>query len=260
MSVALASFKPDSGLVARVHPAHNHEERRGGVRPRLVVLHYTGMASAQSAIDWLVRADSGVSCHYVIDERGEIVQLVPEVLRAWHAGVSSWRGETDINSYSIGIEIHNPGHADGYPSFPRDQVAAVIALTRDICERHGIDQRDVVGHSDVAVSRKIDPGEKFPWARLARHGVGHWVRPFPVRADDGGLGLGATGREVAEASALLTGYGYELGRCDRIDDKMVKVLTAFQRHFRPRRVDGRLDVSTLKTLRRLAARPGVDGG
>ncbi|MEZ5898237.1 MAG: N-acetylmuramoyl-L-alanine amidase [Hyphomicrobiaceae bacterium] len=251
MNVALAPFEPDSPLVARVHPAANWEERRGGVRPRLVILHYTGMSSASKAIDWLAREESRVSCHYVIDEKGEIVQLVPEALRAWHAGVSSWHGETDINSHSIGIEIHNVGHADGYPPFPRNQIAAVVALTRDICARHAIAPRDVLGHSDVAVARKIDPGEKFPWASLARHGVGHWVRPHPVQAADAGLGVGDRGPDVDEASALLAAYGYDLSRGAVIDDRMSKVLAAFQRHFRPRRVDGRLDISTLKTLRRL---------
>lgn len=251
MNVALAPFKPDSPYVEHVHPAVNREKRRDGVRPHLVILHYTGMATAQKAIDWLSREESRVSCHYVIDEKGAVVQLVPELLRAWHAGVSSWRGETDINSHSLGIEIQNPGHSDGYPAFSRLQIASVIALTRDICERHAIAPRDVLGHSDVAVGRKIDPGERFPWPVLAHHGVGHWVRPAPVRADDLGLGLGAVGPQVKEASSLLADYGYDLERCVRIDDKMVKVLTAFQRHFRPRRVDGRLDISTLKTLRRL---------
>lgn len=250
---ALKPFKPDSALVSRVHPAFNREERRNGLKPSLVILHYTGMGSAEKAIDWLARAESHVSCHYVIDEKGKITQLVPERLRAWHAGVSSWHGETDINSRSIGIEIHNPGHGDGYPDFPFIQIEAVIALTRDICKRRKIAARGVLGHSDVAVSRKIDPGEKFPWGRLARHGVGHWVRPSPRKDSDTGAGAGADGDDVAEARALLKAYGYDIEHNGPIDERMSKVLTAFQRHFRPQCINGRLDRSTLRTLRRLVS-------
>lgn len=247
-------FKPDSPLVARVHPACNFEKRRGGARPSLVILHYTGMASAQKAIDWLAREESRVSCHYVIDERGLTTQLVPERLRAWHAGISSWQGETDINSRSVGIEIHNPGHSDGYPDFPARQIEAVAALTQEICARHGVPRQGVLGHSDVAISRKIDPGEKFPWGLLARRGVGHWVRPSAVRAHDMGLEDGALGPAVAEARTLLRRYGYDVAQEGPVDGPLGKVVAAFQRHFRPQRVDGRIDRSTLSTLRRLVQR------
>lgn len=245
------AFTPDSPLVTRVHPARNVEDRRNGALPRLVILHYTGMASAEKAIDWLAREESRVSCHYVIDEAGRITQLVQEGLRAWHAGVSYWHGETDINSHSIGIEIHNAGHADGYPDFPARQIGAVIALTRDICARHTIPPQGVLGHSDVAISRKIDPGEKFPWARLARDGVGHWVRPSRIAPDDPGSDIGAAGAHVDEARALLRAYGYDVQAHGPFDEQMRKAVQAFQRHFRPQRYDGRLDRSTLSTLRRL---------
>lgn len=244
------AFKPDSPLVSRVHPAHNVEERRNGAAPSLVILHYTGMASAEKAIDWLAREESRVSCHYVIDEEGGITQLVPERLRAWHAGVSSWHGETDINSQSIGIEIHNPGHSDGYPDFPKRQVDAVIALTRDICDRHRIPPQGVLGHSDIAISRKIDPGEKFPWARLARHGLGLWVKPSAILEDEGD-GTPLAQASVTEARALLNKLGYAIAPHGCFDDKLAAVITAFQRHFRPARCDGNLDPSTLSTLRRL---------
>lgn len=245
-----ADFKPDSPLVTRVHPACNVEERRNGAVPRLVILHYTGMASAEKAIDWLAREESRVSCHYVIDEKGAITQLVPERLRAWHAGVSCWHGETDINSHSIGIEIHNLGHSGGYPDYPKRQVDAVIALTRDICERHHIPPQGVLGHSDIAITRKIDPGEKFPWARLARHGVGLWVKPSPVSWKDGESANLSDG-SVGEARALLSKLGYDVAPLGPFDDKLSEVITAFQRHFRPARCDGKLDSSTLSTLRRL---------
>ncbi len=245
------TFSPDSALVASIHPAENREPRRGAVKPSLLILHYTGMPSAAKAIDWLARAESGVSCHYVIDEEGRITQLVPEGLRAWHAGVSSWRGETDINSHSVGIEIQNPGHEHGYPDFPAAQMHAVIGLAKDIVRRHRIAADSVLAHSDVAPGRKIDPGEKFNWALLAKEGLGLWVRPSPVRTDDAGLKLGARDVRVVHAQEHLAAYGYGIESNGVLDQTTEKVLKAFQSHFRPRRVDGRLDRSTEVTLERL---------
>jgi N-acetylmuramoyl-L-alanine amidase len=211
------------------------------------------MSSAEKAIDWLARAESGVSCHYVIDEQGRITQLVPESLRAWHAGVSYWRGETDINSHSIGIEIQNPGHQHGYPDFPPAQMMGVIALGRDITRRHGMAADAVLAHSDVAPARKIDPGEKFNWMMLAREGLGLWVRPSPVRADDPGFCLGEQDDRIAHAQELLGLYGYRIEPTGELNEATGHVLSAFQAHFRPRRVDGRLDRSTERTLERLIA-------
>lgn len=247
------AFKPDSKLVTRMHEAANFEARKNGARPQYLILHYTGMSSAEKAIDWLARAESKVSCHYVIDEAGRITQLVREHLRAWHAGVSFWQGETDINSHSIGIEIHNPGHSDGYPDFPDAQIDAVIALSRDIVKRNKIAAAGVLAHSDIAIGRKIDPGEKFPWARLAREGVGLWVRPSPLREGDEGLETGAKHTLISEAQTLLAAYGYKTPVSGELDAEMAKVIRAFQLHFRPKRCDGRLDRSTLSTLKRLVA-------
>jgi N-acetylmuramoyl-L-alanine amidase len=249
-------FEPDSPHVRHVHAAQNAEMRRDGITPSLLVLHYTGMTSAAKAIEWLARADSGVSCHYVIDEDGIVTQMVPEELRAWHAGASSWRGETDINSHSIGIEIQNPGHDRGYPDFPHAQMAAVIALGRDIVSRHRMAPDGVLAHSDVAPGRKIDPGEKFDWALLAKEGLGLWVRPSPVKADDLGLGLGAEGLRIARAQNRLASFGYGVPECGVLDETTEKVLRSFQLHFRPQRVDGRLDHSTEHTLERLIEAAG----
>ncbi len=245
------SFAPDTQLGAAVVPAVNREPRRLAVRPNMLVLHYTGMLSAEKAVMWLACAESKVSCHYVVDEAGRITQLVPENERAWHAGVSCWHGETDLNSASIGIEIQNPGHELGYHDFPSAQITAVIALSADIQTRHGIPPERILAHSDIAPHRKIDPGEKFPWATLAAGGIGHWTQPSAVRRDDNGLGIGDTGAGVRQAQQLFSAYGYETTRDGIFDAETERVVCAFQRHFRPDRCDGRIDLSTLATLERL---------
>src|SRR5919108_1560835 len=131
-------LRPDSSVVAEVRPSPNHNDRREGARPNMIVLHYTGMRDDEAAIRRLCDPAAEVSAHYVVLPDGCIIQLVPETRRAWHAGVSSWAGETDINSCSIGIEIANPGHDFGYPDFPKRQIAAVTALCRSICTRHHV--------------------------------------------------------------------------------------------------------------------------
>jgi N-acetylmuramoyl-L-alanine amidase len=245
--------RADCGLVHELRPACNFEPRRAGMRPSILLLHYTGVATAAKAIDWLSHRDSRVSCHYVIDEMGRITQLVAEAARAWHAGEASWAGETDINSASIGIEVQNPGHESGYPDFPEPQLSAVEALARDILARHPIRPECVLAHSDVAPRRKIDPGEKFPWARLAAAGVGHWVKPAPLVEAEPGIGLGAAGPLLAEVQRLLRDYGYAIEPTGVVDGSTEFVVKAFQRHFRPARVDGRIDQSTITTLEQLTA-------
>lgn len=247
----MSRFSPDSPAVDAVVPAANCEPRRDRAVPTMLVLHYTGMASGAKAIDWLAREESRVSCHYVIDENGLITQMVPEALRAWHAGLSYWQGERDLNSASIGIEIQNPGHQDGYHEFSDAQMRAVERLSADIVSRHRIDARRVLGHSDIAPQRKIDPGEKFPWERLYRAGIGHWVAASPIREGASSLGPGDTGASVTATRRQLADYGYDIALEGRYDDAMAKVVAAFQRHFRPARCDGRLDLSTLATLERL---------
>jgi N-acetylmuramoyl-L-alanine amidase len=247
------TLRPDSPLVASVRPSPNFEPRRGAGVPDMLLLHYTGLADCEKALYWLARPESKVSCHYVIDEAGTVFQMVAEEMRAWHAGVAVWHGETDINSRSVGIEIHNPGHELGYPDFPEAQLAALEALARDILARHAIPAERVLGHSDVAPTRKKDPGEKFSWARLAQAGIGHWVQPVPVAAADPGIGVGAAGPLIGEVQARLARYGYGIDATGVMDGKTEFVVTAFQRHFRPARADGRIDHSTIDTLTALLA-------
>jgi N-acetylmuramoyl-L-alanine amidase len=251
-------FPADSFLVTDVVPSPNHGERRHGRAPDMILLHYTGMKDADSALDRLCARESEVSTHYFVFEDGRIVQCVPEAQRAWHAGVSAWAGEDDINSCSIGIEIANPGHDFGYPDFPKRQIAAVITLCRTIISRRGISADRVLAHSDVAPSRKQDPGEKFPWQRLHESGIGHWVRPAPITQSELHLALGDQNEAVTEVQTGLAKYGYGLALTGCFDKQMHDVVVAFQRHFRQERVDGIIDVSTLTTLHRLLqTRPAV---
>lgn len=225
----------------------NFGERRDGLLPEILLLHYTGMATGQAAQDWLCNPISDVSCHYIVHEDGRIVQMVREADRAWHAGRSWWRGQGDVNSRSIGIEIVNIGHEGGLPPFPDGQVDAVIALSRGIKARHGISDARVLAHSDVAPGRKIDPGERFPWARLAHEGIGLYVPPVPL-LDGGALRQGDRGAEVVALQSRLAAYGYHLPVDGLFGTTTSRVVEAFQRHFRPAKVDGIADRSTRQTL------------
>jgi N-acetylmuramoyl-L-alanine amidase len=242
----------DTRLAAEWRDTPNYQPRKNGLTPSILLLHYTGMESAEAALRHLCDPRSNVSCHYLVDEDGRIVQMVAESERAWHAGQSHWAGEDDVNSASIGIEIVNPGHDIDYRDFPDVQIGAVIELAKDIAARHGIAPRNIIGHSDVAPRRKKDPGEKFPWHLLAGEGVGQWVEPVPIGGDEG-LGHGAAGDDILRAQRLLSSYGYLIGLNGRHGRETETVVAAFQRHFRPARVDGCLDASTLGTLEALVA-------
>ena len=185
----------------------------------MLVIHYTGMRTGAEALARLCDPVAQVSAHYMIEEDGTVYRLVDEGLRAWHAGVASWRGWTDINSRSVGVELVNPGHEFGPRPFPDSQIDALAELAQGILARHAVPARNVVGHSDIAPARKQDPGELFPWDELARRGVGLWPgEPGPDRADAADLGV----------------YGYDCADRQR-------AVEAFQRHFRPRRIDGLWD-------------------
>lgn len=282
-----AAFTPDCPFTAEVRPSPNHGERRerwATSGPDLVLLHYTGMpagggvSAGERAIRWLTNPASEVSAHYVVAEDGRITQLVPESRRAWHAGRSSWAGESDINSASIGIEIANPGHwwdlaatpdrdparpvevHPGYHDFPDVQISAVIELCRDISARHRIRPERVIGHSDVAPGRKRDPGERFPWDRLAEAGLGVTVVPEPISDGQGrDLALGETSAPVASMQALFARLGYGIAVDGCFGPTTRDVVEAFQRHWRRERVDGIADRSTLLTLLHLVERCEGEG-
>ncbi|UDF28877.1 UNVERIFIED_ORG: N-acetylmuramoyl-L-alanine amidase [Roseateles sp. XES5] len=235
---------------ATAAPSPNFGERAGGRRPDIILLHYTGMATADGALKWLRAPESQVSCHYFVHEDGRVEQLVSEADRAWHAGKSFWKGEVDINSASIGVEIANPGHPGGLPDFPDAQIAAVIELCLDCGGRWGIAPERVLAHSDVAPVRKVDPGEKFPWGRLHAAGVGHWVAPSPI-AGGRFFQQGDAGQPVEALQTMLSLYGYDVDIDGVYSGKTHGAVDAFQRHFRPERVDGIADFSTIDTLHRL---------
>jgi N-acetylmuramoyl-L-alanine amidase len=214
-------------------PSPNHGPRTGGRPLDMLVLHYTGMATAEAAIARLCDPAAEVSAHYTVDVDGTVHAHVPEHRRAWHAGRSWWRGAGDVNSRSIGIEVVNPGHDCGLAPFPEAQVAALAALARQVIERHGIPAANVVGHADVAPDRKADPGELFPWAQLARAGVGLWPAPDTPGA-------------VAGPAEALAGIGYGVAVYGE-----AACLRAFQRRFRPARIDGIADAETRALLGRV---------
>jgi N-acetylmuramoyl-L-alanine amidase len=247
----MSGFLPDYPR-AEIRVSPNFGPRRDGQRADMIVLHYTGMETAQSAEEWLCDPVSEVSSHYLVHEDGSVVQMVRESDRAWHAGHGSWRGKSDVNSCSIGIEVANPGHAYGYPDFAAVQIEAVTALCLDIAARHSMAPERVLAHSDTAPGRKIDPGEKFPWARLHAAGVGHYVEPSPI---GGGrfLTAGERGEPVEALQSMLALYGYGVDITGTFDPTTEAAVAAFQRHFRQERVDGVADRSTIDTLHRLLA-------
>jgi N-acetylmuramoyl-L-alanine amidase len=226
-------------------PSPNHDARPQGQAVDILLLHYTDMASAAAALERLCDPAARVSAHYCVDEDGTVYRLVDEARRAWHAGVSSWAGASDINARSIGVELVNPGHTCGYRPFPAAQMTALSALAKAILARHPIPPGRVLGHSDVAPARKRDPGELFDWRALAAAGIGLWPdAPGPADPAPG----------IAEIQAQLARFGYAVPRHGRLDDETRAVLAAFQRHFRPAAVTGEPDGETAARLAALLAR------
>lgn len=225
-------------------PSPNFDARTAP--PDMVVVHYTGMQTGEEALARLRDPEAKVSAHYLIEEDGRVFSLVAEERRAWHAGVSFWKGEGNINAVSIGIELVNPGHDWGYRAFPDAQIDALVALLGEIRGRWSVPDARIVGHSDVAPARKQDPGELFPWARLAAAGHGLWVEP--PAAPGAPLGLGDEGTGVFALQAGLTRLGYDSAPSGQFDEATQTIVTAFQRHWRPTLVDGVADGETRARL------------
>jgi N-acetylmuramoyl-L-alanine amidase len=233
-------------------PSPNFDARRAP--PDMIVLHYTGMESGEAALARLRDPTAKVSAHYLVEEDGRVFALVPEARRAWHAGASYWRGERDINAASIGVEIVNPGHEFGYRPFTDIQIDAVIALLSDVRARWTIPDARILGHSDVAPARKSDPGELFPWRRLALEGHGLWAEPPP--APGAVLAPGDEGLGVLALQGALSRMGYESLAHGRYDDATATIVRAFQRHWAPARCDGLADGDTRARLMALLRHAG----
>ncbi|MFT3729481.1 MAG: N-acetylmuramoyl-L-alanine amidase [Terricaulis sp.] len=250
-----------SALTFIERPSPNYDARTRAVD--LVVLHYTGMQDGETAIarltdpapvagkfpgpwqDPKIAPDAPlarVSTHYVVGEDGAVYRIVPENLRAWHAGASSWDGEGDVNARAIGIEIVNGGHDFGLPDFPEPQIAAVIALVKDILQRNKLDASRVVGHSDIAPDRKLDPGEKFPWKRLADAGVALWPTQPAHHIQT------TSGEAISQVQQQLAAFGYSVSPSGSMDAATRNAISAFQRRFRPARIDGAPDAETTAIL------------
>ncbi len=232
-AVGRHGVKPQTVMTeTKAYPSPNFDARARGAAIDILLLHYTGMATAEAALARLAEPAAKVSAHYLIDEDGQAYAMVAEEARAWHAGVSGWAGESDVNSRSIGIELVNPGHDLGYMDFPEAQIGALITLASGILARHPITPWRVLGHSDVAPRRKQDPGERFPWARLAAAGIGLYppddLAPLPRAPRDSAF------------AADLTRFGYPL-TADATADELRCTVTAFRRHFRPGHLTGPLD-------------------
>lgn len=221
-------------------PSPNHDARPDGTAVDILLLHYTGMQTAEDALHRLTDPDAKVSAHYLIDEDGLCYRMVDEARRAWHAGVASWQGATDINARSIGIELVNPGHQFGYRTFPNAQIDSLTRLAKAILARHPIPAHRVLAHSDVAPDRKEDPGELFDWETLARSGIGLW----PV--------LTTTAREIMdfqEAMRLLSEIGYAAPEDTLMSQPARSVLLAFQRRWMPHDITGALTPETAARIR-----------
>ena len=221
--------------VFKPHTSPNFGSRNKSIQIDMLLIHYTGLPSTEVSLKRMCDPEMEVSAHYLIDEKGLIYQLVAEKDRAWHAGVSYWAGETDTNSRSIGIELQNPGHEWGYTPFPNLQMGALRELSQDLLTRYQISNRLVLGHSDVAPARKKDPGHLFDWKWLAKSGVGYWPETSPVKSSVDSITIRKS----------LNNIGYDPRA------KIVDVITAIQRHYRPNRIDGKIDADCVSIINAL---------
>ncbi|HLS19061.1 MAG TPA: N-acetylmuramoyl-L-alanine amidase [Paracoccaceae bacterium] len=228
------------------HPSPNFGPRRDGARPDMVILHYTGMESAGAAIERLSDPKAEVSAHYLVDIDGSITSMVAEDQRASHAGVSAWGDVRDVNSRSIGIELANPGHCHGYPPFPEPQMAALSSLLGGILTRWSIPPERVLGHACVSPGRKIDPGEKFDWRRLAHEGLAIWL--------DAPAGSGSGGADAARFREAARRFGYVPDGEEGWSPELLSIWQSFLMRFRPGEAGAPPHAAGIRHLEALAAK------
>ena len=222
----------------------NHDARPSSAAIDMLVLHYTGMKTADEALARLCDPSAKVSAHYTIGRDGRVYVHVPEERRAWHAGASHWAGKRNVNACSIGVELVNPGHEFGYVPFTDDQIASLIELARGILSRHAIAPARVLAHSDVSPGRKTDPGELFPWQRLAENGIGLWPTSLSTSGGEGARSRAGEGDRSFASALARFGYGVP----PNVDVSLEAVVAAFQRHFRPAKIDGKWDAECTALL------------
>jgi N-acetylmuramoyl-L-alanine amidase len=222
-------------MLEKIHcPSPNFEPRPQGVPLDMIVLHYTDMLNAEEALERLCDPQAKVSAHFLISKEGELYQLVDPKHRAWHAGVSSWEGQGDINSRSIGVELDNLGHTFGPEPFSKVQMKTLLALLEELTQTYGIQPHRIVGHSDVAPGRKKDPGEWFPWHVLAEKGFGFWPQEKMASQHISVVPK----MSIEEMQQAFSDIGYECAKTGVWDEESQAVCLAFQRHFTPQDLTG----------------------
>lgn len=226
----------------------NFDARPADCTINTLVMHYTDTKTTQEALDILCDHKKKVSAHYVVEQNGNMIALVDEKDRAWHAGVSHWRGRNHVNDVSIGVELVNPGERYGYCAFPQEQMHGLIELCQGILKRHKIPARNVVAHSDIAPDRKIDPGELFDWQQMAEAGIGLWPDMQGGFDQRGVVEIGMARPQVGDVQKKLQKFGYGIKVDGYFGVQMSYVVEAFQRHFIQTRLDGVWDEQCDKTL------------
>ena len=222
-------------------------KKRPSSKIKYLIFHYTGMKSDKSAIKKLTNINSKVSCHYYIDQKGNIIQMVPDLYVAWHAGQSFWGKDNSLNKKSIGIEISNPGHQHGYKNFNKKQIYSLIKLSKKLIKKYSIKNKYILGHSDIAPLRKKDPGEKFPWKILSKKNIGNWHN-YKKKIKNRFIDIKSTDLKN-EFFFNLRKYGYSINSKSLLDKR--KIVKVFQMRFRPEKVNGIIDFETYNILKTL---------
>ena len=228
-------------------------KKRNSKDIKFIIFHYTGMKKESEAIQRLTSIKSKVSCHYLIKDNGEIVVMVPDLYEAWHAGVSSWKNFKSLNKNSIGIEISNPGHDFNYKIFSKRQIQSIKKLSRFLIKKYKIDQKNILGHSDIAPNRKKDPGEKFPWKYLAKFRIGNWHSlSVKTLVKNRRKKINSTDKEFFFGYLSKIGYSIKNSTKLKKDEFSIFLISAFQRRFRQELINGKIDQECLLISKNLA--------
>ena len=222
-------------------------KKRDKNKIKYLIYHYTGMKNDKLAVEKLISFNSNVSCHYYITNSGKLIQMVPNLYVAWHAGISSWKNHNSLNDYSIGIEISNPGHEHGYRNFNDKQIKTLIKISNFLIKKYNINKKNILGHSDIAPLRKIDPGEKFPWKLLYKKKIGIWHNINFKKLESSRCKMSKL--NLIKFINYLKNIGYSIKRTN--SQELKKIIKIFQMRFRPEIIDGKLDLECYKIAKSL---------